>query len=318
MEKFLSSNYIQTIAEVKSISVAAEKLGISQPALSSYLKKQEERLETVLFDRAKQPIQLTEAGRIYLRYAEKFAALDKEFMQHIVDLEELRKGSLTIGGASFFNVSYLPKAVAKFSEAYPGIDMEIVDGRIPDISMKALNGQLDLFITPTREDDDRFHYEELLQERIFLCVPSDWSINETLKEEAIPVESILQPQASGGSGTKSPCVDFAKFRQLPFVLLQEDQHIGQVMEALFHKYGFEPQHRVSVEQTMTSYALTLAGVGISLITESSIRNSNFREFPALYMVDREICRRKMFVAYPKQKYLSRASKEFIKILKINI
>lgn len=82
-----------------------------------------------------------------------------------------------MGGAASFNVSYLPKAVAEFTERYPGIELDIVDGNIPEISAKALNGQIDMFIAPTLKLDDRLSYEELLQEKIFLCVPPQWDIN---------------------------------------------------------------------------------------------------------------------------------------------
>ena len=80
-------DYIKTIAEVRSISVAAEKLGISQPALSNYLKKKEKELGAVLFDRNKQPLQLTEAGTIYLEYIERFSTLEHELQQRISDIE---------------------------------------------------------------------------------------------------------------------------------------------------------------------------------------------------------------------------------------
>ena len=313
MDKFSSSSYVQTIADLRSISAAAEKLGISQPALSAFLKKQEEQTGAVLFDRAKQPLELTEAGRVYIQYADKYIALSKEFSQHISDIQDLKTGALTIGGASFFNISYLPKAVAEFTGQYPGIDVEIVDGNIPEISTKALNGQLDLFISPPWGEDDRFQYEELLQEKILVCVPPEWKINEALRNKEITPGEICQGRIS-----TDKCVDFKTFKDLPFVLLKENQHIGHVMTSLFHKNGFEPKRWVSVEQTMTSHALTLAGVGISLITESSIRNSSFKDFPKFYMADPEICVREIYVAYPKQKYLSKAAKEFINILKINV
>ena len=135
-------DYIKTIAEVSSISVAAEKLGISQPALSSYLKKKEKELGAVLFDRSKQPLQLTEAGAIYLEYTDSFAAMDNELRQRIADIKELQTGKLAIGGASFFNIAYLPKTVAAFNKKYPDIDIELIDGGVPELTTKAWNGNL--------------------------------------------------------------------------------------------------------------------------------------------------------------------------------
>ncbi len=96
--------------------------------------------------------------------------------------------------------------------------------------------------------------------------------------------------------------------------LKPDQHIGQKLKH-FEKYNCRPAHTVVAEQTMTTLALTMAGVGVSLIAESSICNSNIAEKPALYPADPEICKRKIYIAYPRNKYLSKAAEVFIKILK---
>lgn len=135
----------------------------------------------------------------------------------------------------------------------------------------------------------------------------------------IPVETILLGEIrqwqDSGQGT---CVDFKRFCKEPFVLLRNEQHIGHMMSQLFQRYAFEPMHSITVEQTMTSYGLTLAGAGISLMTESTIRHSHFKDYPTFYLADPELCQRDMYVAYPKQRYLSRAAKEFIAILKTSL
>ena len=316
MDKFIAAEYIAAIAETKSISAAAEMLDVSQPALSIRLKKAEEQLGTVIFDRSKQPLELTEGGKLYLEYADRISVVNRELMQRISDIEDMRQGSLTIGGASFFNVSYLPGAVSSFSKNYPGIDIEIIDGKIPEIAVKALNGMVDVFIAHPMEMDERFHYEKLFNEKIFVCVPQDWDVNRLLEGKEVSLERIRSLQGKGDTSKEDwDRIDFGLLRNMPFVILKEDQHIGVLMHKLFEKYKFDPIHSLCVEQTMTSYALTLAGAGISLMTESCIRNSGFKNFPKFYMVDPEICSRDIYVIYPKNKYLSKAASEFIEILK---
>ncbi len=315
MGHFSSAKYIIAIAETRNISVAAEQLKISQPALSSQLKKLESSLGVQLFDRSTQPLEVTEAGKVYLEYAARNSALNNEFLQHIADIDNLKRGKITVGGAASFNVSYLPKTVAEFVEKYPGIDIEIADGSIPEISAKALAGHVDLFIAPTLNIDDRLEYEELLQEKIFICVPPQWEINKELRQWQIDAEGVL---AGKCDEEECPEVDFKKFENCPFILLKKDQHIGYTMSRLFERYGFAPKKSVLTEQTMTSYGLTLAGVGISLMTESTIRNSNFREYPKLYLADKYICSRRVYAVYSAQKYLPKAARKFIEILKKNL
>ena len=313
-----TSNYIKKIAQAKSISVAADQLGISQPALSSYLKKVEGELGVVLFDRSRQPLELTEAGRVYLDYLDEVVVRQKELMKNLSDINDLKTGSLTVGGASFFNVAYLPKAIAAFASENPGIDIEIVDDRVPRLEALAQKGMLDLFITPINDAPDRFVYEELLEEDIYLAVPEAWEVNRQLEGKAISIEELTESEAAAKSHRKEKPLtreEFACLCRETFVVLKPDQDIGRKMQALLNSCGCTPERVITAEQTMTTLALTLRGVGVSLITESSIRNCGFAGLPKLYMADPDICRRKMYIAYPRNKYLSKAARRFAEVLK---
>ena len=315
MEKRNTQNYIKKIAEAGSISVAAEQLGISQPALSAYLKKVENELDAVLFDRNRQPLELTEAGVVYMEYLEKQSVLQKELTQNLADIESLDTGDVTVGGASFFNIAYLPGAVAKFASDYPGVNIEIIDGKVPELVTTAQKGNLDLFITPVADEPDRFCYEELLKEKIFLAVPEDWEINEIIKDKAVNAAGGLP---KSGNFEDVPLLNAEEFSALcrnTFIVLKADQDLGRRMESLFEKFGCRPARVITAEQTMTTLNLTQNGVGVSMITESSIRNCGLAKLPMLYMIDPEMCTRKMYIAYPRNRYISRAAKKFITALK---
>lgn len=313
-----TSNYIKKIAQAKSISVAADQLGISQPALSSYLKKVEGELGVVLFDRSRQPLELTEAGKVYLDYLDEVVIRQKELMKSLSDINDLKTGSLTVGGASFFNVAYLPKSIAAFVSENPGIDIEIVDDRVPRLEALAQKGMLDLFITPINDEPERFVYEELLEEDVFLAVPETWEVNRQLEGKAISIEELPESEAAAKSHRKAKPLtreEFACLCRETFVVLKPDQDIGRKMQALLNSCGCTPERVITAEQTMTTLALTLRGVGVSLITESSIRNCGFAGLPKLYMANPDICRRKMYIAYPRNKYLSKAARRFAEVLK---
>ncbi len=313
----ITPNYILTVAQCGNISKAADQLGISQPALSAHIKKTEEQLGIVIFDRTVKPLALTEAGELYLSYIKKKIDLDKALKEQLSDLDELKWGSLVVGGASFFNVSYFPKAIAEFSRQYPNVDIKVVDGSMPEITQMAVDHELDLFIAPPWDMDERCNYEKIFNEKIFLCVPEQLEINDELKEYRVPQDVIMLGEADRWAETagSNARVSFSRFKDQPFIRLGKNQHIGNIMEQLFQRHGFQPEGCISVEQTMTSYGLTLAGVGISLITEGSLRNGHMEKYPAFYLIDEDLGSRDMFVAYSKHKYLSNAAKIFIDILK---
>lgn len=307
-------DYIKAIAQVHSVSLAAERLGISQPALSAHLRKKEKELGVKLFDRRKQPLELTEAGKAYLEYAEKAASLEDEMHQRLSDIESLQTGHLTIGGASFFNNAYLPQAIVAFQKKYPGIELEIIDGKVPEIVNAAWKGMLDVFITPIKADEGHFHYEILLDEVIYLAVPSAWEINEALQEKAL--DGRVSDDALGAKALTKE--EFAGLCAYPFICLKKGQDIGNKMEQIFKHFDCRPQQIITAEQTMTTFAMTLAGAGISLVNHSKIDDERRTDKVKLYIADETICKRALYVAYPKNKYLSKAAEEFIDTLEKSV
>lgn len=314
------NNYILSVAHYGNVSKAAEALGISQPALSAHIKKIEEQLGIVIFDRTVKPMAITDAGRLYIEYITKKNNLERTFHEQLSDLNDLKKGRLILGGASFFNVSYYPKVIAAFTNKYPGIEIKVVDGSVPEVTRMAAEHKLDLFIAPSWDMDDMCVYEKVATEKIFLCVPEQFTINESLKDYRIPTEVVMHGKTDEWikerKGNAVP--DFTAFKGEKFIWLEQNQHIGNIMSELFKRYGMTPDNRISVTQTMTSFGLTLSGAGISLITEGSLKNGNMNNIPALYLIDEDLGQRDMYLAYPRSKYLSGAAKEFINIFKETI
>lgn len=302
MEKFSTNEYFNAIVNAGSISAAAEELGISQPALSAYLKRLEASVGATLLNRSSNPISLTDAGKAFMNYLENAKMLERKLSQEIDDLEELKRGNIVVGGAVFFNVAYLPAAIAEFNQLYPGIDIEIVDGQIPEITADALAGRIDVFTTAVKDDEENFCYEEMFSEKIFLCIPPDWEVNKKLPK----------PTAEGYANLSAS--DFDLLKESTFITLHNDQDIGRKMNALFKKHSVTPKHTIIGGQTLTTLDLTLSGVGISMISESTLQSYKFKDKPSIYLIDPEICSRSMYIAYPKNQYVSRATTEFIKVL----
>ena len=70
--------YITTVAECKSISAAARRLYISQPALTKQISRLETQLGFKLFDRTKTPLSLTSAGELFVEFADRYVKLENE------------------------------------------------------------------------------------------------------------------------------------------------------------------------------------------------------------------------------------------------
>ena len=85
--------YIYAIYQERSFSKAAQKLFVSQPWLSSVVKKVEQEIKTPLFDRSTTPISLTPAGEYYIRQVEKVMAIEEDMREHFAALNAARAPS---------------------------------------------------------------------------------------------------------------------------------------------------------------------------------------------------------------------------------
>lgn len=316
MEIFMNSNefnYIKEVATKQSFSKASKALGISQPALSNYVKKIEDRLGVPLFDRSISPIEITEFGKAYLEYANEVLSAAEKLENIMSDLQDLKQGQIKIGSTVCFSTGYLPGSIASFHKEYPGISFNVIDGRVPDIMNKCLTGDVDMFLTDGRIDDELFDKEELFKERLVMAVPKELEINEKIKDYRIPVEDILNDR-EWSLHTKK--LDLKEMKYEGFVLLNEDQHIRQMVDHMFESAGYEPKVVLQTSQSITGFAMSVANVGVSFVTETTIKYNNIGTHAYYYKVgDEKEAVRCMCIAYKKGKYISNAGRKFIETLK---
>ena len=119
--------YIYTVYQKGSFSKAAEALFMTQPALSISIQKVENEIGMPLFNRDKKPLELTEAGQLYIEKIRQIMHLENELSQQLNDLTDLKTGQLRIGGSHYFNSYILPPVIADFKKKWPGIDLELTE-----------------------------------------------------------------------------------------------------------------------------------------------------------------------------------------------
>ncbi len=124
-----SLRYFSAIARHGSIREAAEELHIAQSALSRQVQKLEEEFGVPLFHRHARGVELTSAGEIFLRHAQINLRQLERVRSEIDALKGLRRGTVSIRSIEALVPHLLPRAVARFSGRYPGIQFEItIDG----------------------------------------------------------------------------------------------------------------------------------------------------------------------------------------------
>ena len=144
------------VAQHGSISKAAEKLLISQPAVTWHLKNLENQLGVTLFVRTKKGATLTDEGKILFEYVKKGIDNFTKGENILTNLKNLDSGKIKIGASTTVSKHVLMPYLEKFHDQYPNIDIEIVNNLTETLLTELRNGDLDILLLnlPTIENKD--------------------------------------------------------------------------------------------------------------------------------------------------------------------
>lgn len=114
------------IADAGSVTAAARRLGVSQPAVSKQLRRLEQALGVTLFERSLRGIQPTEYGQALLPRARAIRAQAREAGEEVRQRRGLREGRVVVALSHFATIALLPRVVRSFRERWPGVQLSIV------------------------------------------------------------------------------------------------------------------------------------------------------------------------------------------------
>ncbi|MBM9914537.1 MULTISPECIES: LysR family transcriptional regulator [Stenotrophomonas] len=122
------------IAETGSISAAAGRVHVSQPALSRELKDFEGRLGVVLFERLPRGMRLTEPGKVLHAYSARLFAVADSAQAAMRDFADARTGQLSIGASNTVGTYVLPRLVANFRSTFPQVGISLFVGNTEQVA----------------------------------------------------------------------------------------------------------------------------------------------------------------------------------------
>ena len=150
--------YFLAVAGEGQVTRAAEALHVSQPTLSQQIRHLEEEIGAPLFERLQRGLRLTPAGEALRLRASRALAEVAAARQDIAALKGLERGALSLGVIHTLSATLLPRALARFRAAHPGVRIAVApQGTAREIEDGVAEGALDLgiaFAPPLREDTE--------------------------------------------------------------------------------------------------------------------------------------------------------------------
>lgn len=216
--------YIIAIANTGSLSVAAQQLGISQPALSKYLAKQQKEIGLELFYRDKKRLQPTEAGRLYLEAARKILTLQKDTAASIHALNRSTHHILQISVTPHLGAETAAKLYPEMRRKFQGIEFSLHEGYTKKIYQMVREGTADYGMTTVLPDQPEIHILPLFEEDLLLSVP------------------VFYKNRFGATDDPdhTATISLSEFRDSPFVLMDSNTTIGRLSCEAIQAAGFQP------------------------------------------------------------------------------
>lgn len=281
------------VIDTGSYSKAAEKMGLTQPAISMQIKTLEEKLETQLVMKKGGRLNLTPAGKVVYKNA-KQVILDWEKLKYEVeDKKDKTYKSIVIGSSTIPSEYILPDLLAKLSKEDPEIKSCIEVGDSAEMIEMLEEAEVDLILVGFKPLDEKYKTVEIAEDKLKLITPNNHRLSQ--KEEIyindLRNESILIREV--GSGTRKAMLNSFREAGLKFNDLNIKSRLGS---------------------TEAIVAAVQAGLGVSFVSEfASSKAKKYGRVEELKVKDVDF-KRKFHLAYNKNKEDSELIEKIINIL----
>lgn len=191
----------RSVANNLSFTKAAAEIFITQPAISKHIKELEIQFSTRLFERRGNNILLTKAGEILLKYSNQILSLYQDAFYDISGLQDIQKGSLSIGASSTVSQYLIAPLLAQFHDQFPEIVLSLQNGNTEMIENLVLNHACNLGIVEGRKQNPNLKYIELMDDNLVAVVHSKSKLANNLKINTADLLEIPFVFRERGSGT---------------------------------------------------------------------------------------------------------------------
>jgi DNA-binding transcriptional LysR family regulator len=188
------------VVERKSFSQAAERLGVTQPAVSLQIRSLEKRLGRRLLDRSGRRVEPTEAGLRLYRGAQRMLALEDQLVDELAAGEEGElTGALQIGASTGPAAIVVPLRLCEFQAANPGVSVSLTVADTQAVIDLVAERQLELGIVGAARRQRGVSFESFAEDEVVLVVPAGHRFaGRTIGVDDLREERLIVMQEGGG------------------------------------------------------------------------------------------------------------------------
>lgn len=274
------------VAETGSFSVAAQKLHLTQPAVSKRVAQLEEQLNVSLFDRIGRTIRTTEAGEALLPHARAVQLELQAAEQSVRDLSGEVRGRLRLATSHHIGLHRLPPVLSFFSKAFPAVQIDIDFMDSEQAYELTVRGEVELAVVTLAPE------------------PVAGIITKAIWPD--PLDFMVQ---DGHELTRKKKLELKDLSEHPAILPGLNTYTGQIVKRLFDRRGLPMRISIATNYLETIRMMASVGLGWTVLPRS-MRDPSLATLP---IRDAQIGRT-LGVAFHEGRSLSRAAQAFIDAL----
>jgi DNA-binding transcriptional LysR family regulator len=188
------------VVERKSFSQAAERLGVTQPAVSLQIRSLEQRLGRQLLDRSGRRVEPTEAGRRLYASAQRLLALEEHLLEELdADDEGAITGTLELGASTGPGGTVVPLLLCEFQEQHPDVRVRLTVSDTQTLVDRVADRELELGIVGAGRRHRGVVFEPFFRDEVVLACPSDHRFaGKTVSLDDLKEEKLIVMQEGAG------------------------------------------------------------------------------------------------------------------------
>lgn len=240
-------NAFITVAETGSFSLAAEKLFLTQPAISKRIAVLEQSLSTTLFDRIGRRVMLTESGKVLLPRARRLVRELDDARVSIQNLAQEVSGRLPIAASHHIGLHRLPPVLKNYSRLYPDVKMDISFLDSEQAYKQVVHGDIELaVVTLSLDSVDRIRHRTLWTDALRVMTSTDHPL------------------------TKYRKLQLTDLLDYPVILPGENTFTRQLIDKLFRDNQLQLKVEMSTNYLETIRMIVSIGMAWSILPESML------------------------------------------------
>jgi LysR family transcriptional regulator, transcriptional activator of the cysJI operon len=271
------------VVDHQSFSLAAEQLGVTQPAVSLQIRSLEKRLGRRLLDRSGRRVEPTEAGLRLYRSAQRMLALEEQLVEEVADASDGElAGKLEIGASTGPGGSVVPLLLCEFQRVNPSVRVALTVSDTQTIVDQVAGRELAVGIVGAARRHRGVTFEPLFRDEVVLaCPPGHAFAGRTITLDELQAEPPVVMQE--GAGVRQVIDDALRAAGLRDRHLEVKLELGlqeSVKSAVAAGYGVTFISRSAIEAELSTGAIATARVeGLEPAREISLATATGRTMP---------------------------------------